>query len=31
LTADDTRLVRAFISDRAIEARDAPPFAPPGQ
>jgi mono/diheme cytochrome c family protein len=31
LTADDTRLIRAFMSDRAMAARDAPPFAPPGQ
>jgi quinohemoprotein ethanol dehydrogenase len=31
LTADDTRLVRAFMTERAIEARDAPAFAPPGQ
>ncbi len=28
MTADDTRLIRAFMTDRAIAARDAPP---PGQ
>jgi PQQ-dependent dehydrogenase (methanol/ethanol family) len=31
LTTADTTLIRAYMTDRAIAARDAPPFAPPGQ
>ncbi len=31
LTPADTALIRAYMVDRAIAARDAPPFAPPGQ
>ncbi|MEY4641929.1 MAG: hypothetical protein RLZZ227_1923 [Pseudomonadota bacterium] len=31
LTAADTRLIRAYMTDRAIAARDAPPPAAPGQ
>lgn len=31
LTAADTAAIRAYMVDRAIVARDAPPFAPPGQ
>ena len=31
LTPVDTALIRAYMVDRAIVARDAPPFAPPGQ
>jgi quinohemoprotein ethanol dehydrogenase len=31
LSAEDTSLIMAYIIDRAAAARDAPPFAPPGQ
>jgi hypothetical protein len=31
LTAADTALIRAYVVDRAITARDTPPSAPPGQ
>ncbi len=31
LTTAETSLIRAYMTDRAIAARDAPPLAPPGQ